>query len=524
MTEKRSLYDVTIICTTDDYQAAYWMERLGSGICAKDEGAISGSFPIVLGVSEDWAKGGAGNGLGTLYAYQKACRLAEERYGVDVASLLGKGEISAALYHTAGKGTRLAPLPASENNNKPAVKLPICHMVNGVSAPMTVLEAVIRQTGVYAHSRKGRLSVYWGDQVFIPSAAFEYSPSHHVDILCALGETAPTPEEWKERGLDKYGVIAVMPSGESAQVEKVDHATAVSMLSSLGEIKRVGPSLGSFSVSSAILEALCEEYKEELHAKEGKLDTDPHFWMPLTLPEAEYAKLMSDKGEDKDKCIKHHKRMSKMKASFLDSNSGDMGMFGAVDVGDNACWWDYGQVKLYSTNNLKLIDTDKNSDLLRKFLGVKTKQSSDSNIGVEAAICPKSSIASCNIKSGSITDSVLCCVNCPDVTATGAIIVNCTAKKIFAPKGSIIYNVIDESDDGIVVGEGDVRVSVMSADGSSMILNSNMSVDGKEAWKKVLDGNTDSFEGVHAKNFNADVATIDRKRKFAYDQTSKKLI
>jgi len=64
----------------------------------------------------------------------------------------------------------------------------------------------------------------------------------------------------------------------------------------------------------------------------------------------------------------------------------------------------------------------------------------------------------------------------------------------------------------------------MSADGSSMILNSNMSVDGKEAWKKVLDGNTDSFEGVHAKNFNADVATIDRKRKFAYDQTSKKLI
>ena len=36
-------------------------------------------------------------------------------------SLLLKGEISAALFHTAGKGTRMAPLPASENNNKPGV-------------------------------------------------------------------------------------------------------------------------------------------------------------------------------------------------------------------------------------------------------------------------------------------------------------------------------------------------------------------------------------------------------------------
>mmetsp|Transcript_28594 Transcript_28594/g.61483 ORF Transcript_28594/g.61483 Transcript_28594/m.61483 type:complete len:114 (+) Transcript_28594:110-451(+) len=28
-----ALFDVTIICTTDDYQAAYWMERLSNGIC-----------------------------------------------------------------------------------------------------------------------------------------------------------------------------------------------------------------------------------------------------------------------------------------------------------------------------------------------------------------------------------------------------------------------------------------------------------------------------------------------------------
>lgn len=28
-----------------------------------------------------------------------------------------------------------------------------------------------------------------------------------------------------------------------------------------------------------------------------------------------------------------------------------MGVFGAVNVGDEACWWDYGMLRLYRTNN-----------------------------------------------------------------------------------------------------------------------------------------------------------------------------
>eukprot|EP00978_Attheya_sp_CCMP212_P024233 scaffold75904_cov58-Attheya_sp.AAC.1 len=41
---------------------------------------------------------------------------------------------------------------------------------------------------------------------------------------------------------------------------------------------------------------VCEEYATELTAKVAKLDTDPHFWMPLTLPAADYASLMAKKG------------------------------------------------------------------------------------------------------------------------------------------------------------------------------------------------------------------------------------
>ena len=121
-TEKRSLFDVTIVCTTDDHQATYWMKRLSEGICkSNDKGS---KYPMVLAVSEDWSKGGAGNGLGTLYAFEKACKVAKELHSVDLKTEMKEMNVSVALYHTAGKGTRLAPLPASENNNKPGVVSP----------------------------------------------------------------------------------------------------------------------------------------------------------------------------------------------------------------------------------------------------------------------------------------------------------------------------------------------------------------------------------------------------------------
>ena len=98
--------------------------------------------------------------------------------------------------------------------------------MNSSGSPLTVLEAVVRQTGIYGPSRKGRLSVFWGDQVFLPSVEkFEYTPTHHIDILCTLlGDSAPTEEEWTSQGLDKYGVIAVLNKSdgkeEAAQVER----------------------------------------------------------------------------------------------------------------------------------------------------------------------------------------------------------------------------------------------------------------------------------------------------------------
>ena len=97
--------------------------------------------------------------LGTLYAYQNAVKLARELHNMDLDAGLKDGSLAVGLYHTAGKGTRLAPLPGAENNNKPGVKLAATVKVAGLSVPMTILEGVVKQTGCYAKSRKGRLSV-----------------------------------------------------------------------------------------------------------------------------------------------------------------------------------------------------------------------------------------------------------------------------------------------------------------------------------------------------------------------------
>ena len=71
-------------------------------------------------------------------------------------------------------------------------------------------------------------------------------------------------------------------AGAACQVEKVDHATALQMTKTLGSIKQVGTSLGSFSLTAALLSALLTEFSSELDRKEGQLDSDPHWWMPMT--------------------------------------------------------------------------------------------------------------------------------------------------------------------------------------------------------------------------------------------------
>jgi hypothetical protein len=147
--------------------------------------------------------------------------------------------------------------------------------------------------------------------------------------------------------MEKYGLVAQATRG-AAQVEKVSHATAVQLLEGLGQIESVGVSLGSFSVSAQMLVDLLAEFSVELGAQRGKLDSDPHLWMPMTLSLSAYVHLMGQKGVTEAAATEHFQRIQNMLTTFnAQEGASKLALFGAVDVGQGLAWWDYGQLKLY---------------------------------------------------------------------------------------------------------------------------------------------------------------------------------
>lgn len=490
-------FDVVIVCTSTVMQENFWQDRL-----EKTTGQVAVKDAVILVVHEDWAADGAGNGLGTLYAYTKARAKAKAK-GIDLDQKLESGS-SVAMYHTAGKGTRLAPLPGAENNNKPGVKLPSLLEVDGVKTELTILEAVIKQTNSYAPSRKARCSVFWGDQIFVPLAGTPESGKHHADILGMLGPM-PSAEEWAAKGLEKYGLIAVNEAGDAAQVEKVTFEQATDLLSSFGTVSSVGPSLGSFSVSAALLKGLLEEFASELSGKEAKFDSDPDFWMPLTLSLESYVKIMGTKEVTSDVATKHHARMAAFKTKFLDAQTDKaVGMFGCIDAGTICYWWDYGQLKLYKKNNLLATASSAEAKALHQFMRIDSK-SRVQHSQVAATTDKGSVVLNSKVAEGSIKGSLLSSVQVEDLQVKDCLLINVTAKKVKG-EGLILYNVVDDSEEGLCLEEGDVRVNVYMPEKEKLVMKSNVSIDGGKVFKTKMDINPFSFQDVYKMNGAVDVS------------------
>ena len=140
----------------------------------------------------------------------------------------------------------------------------------------------------------------------------------------------------------------------------------------------------------------------------------------------------------------------------------------------------------------------------------------------DAEVDAAASVFSCKFKSGSVgPKAAVAAVNAEEVQiGEGAIVINCAAKKIVAGKGALLYNIIDDSEDGITAEDGDVIVSVTDASGASVLLKSKTSICGGQAWKKVLDGNANSFEDVHKQNKESDVSAIEKKRRELHKKAS----
>jgi hypothetical protein len=472
--------DIVIVSTTTARQADYWQQRLTAG-----RGQVCHTNALILTVVEDWP-GGAGNGLGTLYALAKASEAAHRIHDRDLMVELRSGA-AVGLYHTAGKGTRLAPLPGSEGNNKPAVKLPGSVVIDGNTEAITILEAVIRQTAIYTTGRSGRVGVFWGDQVFIPSVIPPTKATHEIDILAKLGPM-PDAARWDRDGLHNYGLITVAKNGDAAQIEKVDHGVASELIGN-GVINvegGIGVSLGSFSMSSAMTTALLAEFETELEEKTIKLDTDPHFWMPLTLDAETYRAMMAAKGIDTSDSDSHFHRMKSFLARFISSHPGTR-IFSCIDVGSACWWWDYGTIDGYMTNSLKLLGTNTEAKGMRLFFDVELN---NGNVLVD-----------CDADELNATKSILVGVRADAIECTGSVLMSVQCSRI---NGSdlLLYNVTEAAE--LDLESGTVRADALLPGQGSLAFWTHRDRDGKQDWNDVLEGNSLSYDELHIQNASAD--------------------
>jgi hypothetical protein len=230
---------------------------------------------------------------------------------------------------------------------------------------------------------------------------------------------------------------------------------------------------------------------------------------------------MSQKGVDESTSKSHYARMKSFSTQFLREDGNGLGLFGAVDVGKDACWWDYGLLKLYSKNSLLLLDdANPESKLLRKFLNVQENPIS----GVFApgnVVCEHVYAFDCNIAEGTAKNSLLSRVTADKIDVDGAILVNCVAPKITAGKGAILYNIMGEKE--IVAEPGQVLVAVTDEKGNMTEIKSRVDIDGGQAWKEVVEGNPMSFEQVWKNNKNANIGAIDLERKHLYTLITEKI-
>jgi hypothetical protein len=120
---------------------------------------------------------------------------------------------------------------------------------------------------------------------------------------------------------------------------------------------------------------------------------------------------------------------------------------------------------------------------------------------------------------GSIKNSVLCNVKCHHIEADGCILINVTADSIVAKPGSVIYNIVDDSDEGLDVSNGQVLAGVFSSDGSQMLMKSTTNIDGGRAWERQLEWNPKTFEDVYM--MNTDANPIDLERSITQAHTSR---
>lgn len=505
--------DVVIIVNSSDEQALFWQKRLTSRDEIHSQGEVVKKDALILSVSESNWRGGAGNGLGTLNGFiqaaRKACELEiiecpenpsiEELKDAFLAYCKGK---SIFMVHTAGKGTRIAPLPGSECNSKSNIKLPGIVTVGGVKEPMTILEAVLIVTNIYAPTRNGRLSVFWGDQIIINENSIDFNSPHHVEIF---GELMSLTEDIKS-----YGVLIPSGEGDARVREKFLKEEILELLPE--GLDKVYRSVGSFTISLPLLGEFIKLEEDALASESGSLNTDPDWWQPLTSSKDEYVNIMAKKGIEPQEAARRWDAVTVMWDCFTKKNPGRK--IGFTDIGANSLWWDYGQNAYYLRNIQLLTENSTEGEAARIFFGVEGERVKDSRVEASYDNCI---ILESGIKRGTLKNCVIVNSYLEEVYAEDAVIIGSTVLKLNAT-GALCYNVVEEE---ARLTEGEVLVNIFHPEKGRIPMKTHVSRDGRSDWEAGVKVGKNAYTYPEIARMMKDVKP--RRVKVAKQEEEKKL-
>ena len=274
---------------------------------------------------------------------------------------------------------------------------------------------------------------------------------------------------------------------------------------------------------------------------------------------------MVTKNETEATAGAHHDRMTAFKSKLLSSHP-EKAVFGAIDVGTECYWWDYGLLSLYQKNNMLALDDTEEAASLRAYLRIPEDRAQSSELGNDVKVTNGSIVLASVVKEGEIDHTIASRVvtgkcdahgasrtlvpvrprwrgerrslrtfpgvslrpalafnprprrlSTPLLTPlnstptfarmerpSGCLLINVTARSIKA-RNCVIYNVVDDSEDGLVLPDGAVLTNVFVPGREKLVQSSSTTTDGGKVFKVRLTPNPFSFEGVYKMNQSTDV-------------------
>jgi len=276
---------------------------------------------------------------------------------------------------------------------------------------------------------------FWGDQLFIPTNEIQ-EVHHEVDLLVKLLPKIPDSNTWAQENYHKYGLVILNEQNSFKQLEKLNYESFKEL--NISTTEKVGLSLGSFSLSKRMLEELLHEFDSELTHQKGKMDTDPHLWMPLSLDFKTYLNIFKKKNLPEAVIQFHYERMQIFKAKFLEKTKNPL--LGASDLGGETLWWDYGNRASYHQNILKITEKTEEGEAMRTFFSIP--KDSENHVEEAGLKIENSTLINCSIRKGSIKNSVLINVFAEEVNLENSVLIQASAQKVDA-KGAILYNIAE---------------------------------------------------------------------------------